>query len=645
MCGICGYLGTGDPDLLRSMTRRIEHRGPDAEGFFGEGPVGLGHRRLSIIDVDGGDQPIFNEDRSVLVVFNGEIYNFRELRKELRQAGHIFRSRTDTEVLVHLYEQHGDSFPKRLNGIFAFALWDRKRQRLLLVRDPLGVKPLYYTRVQGTLLFASEVKSLLAHPGLMPRRDDVALHHLLNLRFVPAPRTLFQDVFKLPQGQMLIADSSSQRLESYWTWGDADTAGPPAGDVLEGVRHHFDAAVDRQLVSDVPLGAYLSGGLDSSAIVESASRRVPGRLATFSLGFGEPTDELFDARIVADRFDTDHHEMTLDPSPLSIYPEVLWHLEEPKVNSPQGYYLARFAREHVKVALSGLGGDELFVGYDVHAYLRMFHALSQMMPRAIHGALNPVARGLSQIGQALFGLRFENMRRGLSVLSDLDRGGRCYAVLRNGWDESAAFMNRVYHPRFLGANPPALSDLLEPYFPQGRDWVDSALRCELNLKMIDDFLHNEDKVSSAHGLEVRVPFLDLEFVRWIRSVPLSVRFPEGRRKDLLKLALAGRVPEAILQKRKWGFTFNPYHQFRKDLAGLVKAELTRDVVEHLGVLRWDFVQAVLNHPPSPLLRWHYFMLWLMLGLRFWEEIFLQGVPHQDVTARIAGRLIDTRTRS
>lgn len=613
------------------MLGQIAHRGPDAEGIFTNGQVNLGNRRLAIIDLDRGNQPIANETGDVLVVYNGEIYNFPELRRRLEAQGHRFQTHSDTEVLVHLYEEHGLDLAAELNGMFAFALWDQRQQRLVLVRDPVGIKPLCYWWDGRTLVFGSEVKALLKHPAVRARRDPDATHLLLNVRYVPAPRTLFQGVYKLLPGHLLVHERGEVIVRRWWRWDTQPQQGVSADDWADQLRETLRQAVARQMISDVPLGTFLSGGLDSSTITALASQAGGSTLKTFSLGFGEPSDELADARRIAQHFHTEHFEQSLDPQPLRLYPRIVYHVEEPKVNSPQGYYLAQLARQHVKVALSGLGGDELFVGYDLHRYLHWLQRGGAVrgLSRLAGGAVALAAGALDR----LCGLRFENFRRGMELVAHLHDGAACYGVLRNAWDLDDARLRRIYTPQMVRQVGLRTRDVFEPYFAGSRDYVGSALWAEFNLKMVDDFLHNEDRVSMAHSLEVRVPLLDREVIELALQIPLSQRFRGGQNKALLKQAVGPLLPPETVAKRKWGFTFNPYYQFKKDLAAQARRVLTAEAIQRQGVFQPRFLQRILDHPPSRLLRWHYFVLWLALGLHYWDEIFLAGRQPEDFDDR------------
>jgi asparagine synthase (glutamine-hydrolysing) len=565
---------------------------------------------------------MFNEDGSVCVICNGEIYNFQDLRKDLGHKGHVFRTRSDTEVLVHLYEEEGLDLAHRLNGMFAFALWDTNRLRLVLCRDQVGIKPLFYSEVGGGLVFASEVKAILQHRAISARLDRGSAHLLLNLRYVPGPQTLFEGVRKLQPGHLLVWEDGKKALQRYWTWPHR-TDSLNEGDSVEGFTHVLEAAVKRQMVADVPLGLFLSGGLDSSAIVYAASRASPEILHTFTMGFNEPTDELDDANRVARYYRTDHRSERLSPDPLRDYPRVIYHVEEPKVNSLQGYILSRFARKHVTVALSGMGGDEVFAGYDLFHQIDVVRRVSYAT-RPLRGPISWLARGARSMGMRIGGMPFENIRRGLELLSALGAPETCYLVLRNAWDMHKDLVRRIYLSGIGQEWAGRTREIFSPYFSSPEHIVKDALTTEFNTKMTDDFLVNEDRVSMAHSLELRVPFLDRELIEWAHRIPFEVLFRDGKLKYVMKRALAPVLPPETLQKPKWGFTFNPYYQFLKDLRRSATQTLTRDRLERLKMVRPEFIYAILDHRPTPLMRWHYFFLWTVLGLVIWQDIFEDG---------------------
>ena len=638
MCGICGYTGPELSGLLDRMTESIRHRGPDAGGAFEADEVHLGVRRLRVLDLEAGDQPIYNEDRSIALVYNGEVYNFRELRRELEEKGHQFRTHTDTEVIVHLYEEYGTQCARHLNGMFSFALWDGPRRRLFLARDPVGVKPLVYAWTQGVLVFGSEAKSVLLHPAVSAELDPNALHQLLNIRFVPAPATLFKGIAQLPPGCGLVLEGSGPPREvRYHEWDFPGRAEWTPQEAAEAFLEVMDRCVERQMVSDVPLGIFLSGGLDSSSILSSATRAAAGngRLRTFSLGFNEPTDELDDARVMADHSGSAHHETALSARPLELFPRIVYHAEAPKVNASQGYYLSRFARQEVTVALSGLGGDELFYGYEIYRYLWPGRLLVDSAPgrwlKVASRLFDSAAGALDRFA----GPRAENARRAWELLASAGDPLRYYLILRNGWDLRPGAAHKIYTDDWSRDISGSTREAFGAYFDRpDLPLTEQVQWAEFRAKMVDDFLTNEDRMSMANSLEVRVPFLDLEMVNFAFSLPLRIKHEDRHLKPVMKRALEPRLPPRIVRKKKWGFTFDSYEQFRKDLRALCAKELDRSFVERQGIFRYDFVRDVLEARPSPRMRWHYFMLWQILGLKFWQEIFLEGRPWQEIEERI-----------
>jgi asparagine synthase (glutamine-hydrolysing) len=610
--------------MVSMMAGSVNHRGPDGRGTWTSTNVCLGHRRLAVIDLETGAQPIHNEDKTIWIVFNGEIYNFRELRRELESKGHCFYTRSDTEVIVHLYEEWGPNGFAKLNGIFAFALWHERNQRLVLARDPLGVKPLHYYWDGATLRFSSEIKALLFDRTVPRELNPQAFHNFLNLRYVPDDQTLFNNIFRLAPAHYLIFGDGKISVQRYWTLDAKENDCCRPDEWSERVREGLFAAVERQMVSDVPVGIYLSGGLDSSSLVAATSDRFKGKIKTFTLGFNEPTDELEDARLVARQFQTDHREVTLEIEPLQSLPEVIWHVEEPKVNILQGYVLARFARQDVKVVLSGLGGDELFAGYDILRYIAPFQRLHQWVPSCIAGGpLEWLSRAAYSIQEIPNAHRWQQHRLGIQWLAATGRRARMYTLLRNVWDYNIDLKRKIYGPKMDGVDLRPVETYFEPYFPNnGEDMVAQTLRAEFETKMVNDFLLSEDRVSMAHGVEVRVPFLDHEFVKLAWQIPTKLKYFRHEQKFLLKEALRNQLPASILAKKKWGFTVSSYHQFCKDLKSVAESILTREQVNAVGWFNYQWIRQILDYPPHPRLRWHYFMLWMMVGFEIWRQMFL-----------------------
>jgi asparagine synthase (glutamine-hydrolysing) len=602
------------------MADTIAHRGPDGDGFYHGDQVHLGNRRLAIQDVPGGAQPMANEDGSVVVVYNGEIYNYPELRELVLTRGHRLTTHCDTEVLPHLYEDEGIAFAARLNGIFAFALYDRSRRALFLVRDPLGVKPLVYSVKDGKLAFGSEAKAVLASGLVRPEIDEASLHLTMNVRYIPGNRTFFAGIHRLPPGHALEFTEGRPRLQQYaaidWTPDPARSK----EEWLEGIRFHYAEAVRRQLISDVPVGVSLSGGIDSSSIVAMLRRTTSGPIQTFSLGFGEPTDETGDARFVADTYGTEHQEVMLHEPALAHLADAVRHTEEPKVNSLQLYLLHRFIGQHVSVVLSGLGGDELFAGYDFYSYMlragRLRNGAAGTAVRALAPALDWAARRSAGLGRPELDLA----TRKLEWLAASGDGARNYLLLRNAWDFNPALLRRVYTPEFAARLTTSVRAEYGAYFEDARPVESQALRAEFATKMVCDLLHNEDTMAMAHSVESRVPLLDLELVRFAARIPDDMRFGSGP-KGLLKEALTGVLPDRVLHKRKWGFTFDPVEQYQKDLGPMVREMLSPDRLRRSGIFNPEFVRAVLKAAPRQRLRWHYFLLWQMIGVETWLATF------------------------
>lgn len=632
MCGIAGiyHFHTKDPQAaqtVKAMASAVAHRGMDEEGFFENEHLVLAHQRLSIIDLETGHQPMSNEDGSVVVACNGEIYNFRELRRDLKACGHVLSTSSDTEVLVHLYEDHGLDMFDRLNGIFAFALWDNNKKRLILARDHFGVKPLHIYEDQGRVLFASEIKAILVDTQVSPTINKQSLHYFMNLRYVPGRETLFKGVERLLPGEYAVADSSGLRHKFYWKMPRFGGSGLTEISAIDGIRYHLRAAVSRQLVADVPVGVYLSGGMDSSSILAMAHCHCPSRpLETCTLGFNEPTDELTDAKRVTDYFHAKHHPLALDPKPLQSLPEVLWYVEEPKVNILQGFLLARHAKHFIKVALGGLGGDELFAGYVAYQYMKPSQPVHRWVyPAFSRSILKPLSNHLFRRQGHSGNLATDEYRRGGHLLLSLGDKCQYYTIIRNVWDHNPYTWSHLYGPRMLEQRFASTRTVFEPYFEdRDQSFVEQALMAEFQTKLVDDFLLNEDRVSMAHGLEVRVPFLDRDLVSFATQLPIHMKMRGMKTKYIFKKAMCGTVPEFVLRKKKWGFAFDPYFEFQKDLKETAQKILTPKRVKELGLFNYGFVTNILNHRPHPRLRWHYFTLWMMVGFHIWHDMFIQN---------------------
>ncbi len=550
MCGIVGlFTPAGAPDsaLLARMNATLVHRGPDGEGTFVEGSIALGMRRLAIIDLQTGDQPLFNEDRSVVVVFNGEIYNYRELRAQLMQRGHHFATRSDTEVLVHGYEEWGDDLPRHLNGMFAFAIWDRVRQRLLLARDHLGIKPLYYAHLPGSgLAFASELKALRPVSGWSREIDPLALDWYLATRYIPAPRTIYQGARKLPTAHRLtVGPEEPLRIERYWDVPFTAHESRSWEVWQEGLRERLTRAVRRQMIADVPLGAFLSGGVDSSIVVGLMAQAASEPVRTFSVIFpGWPgLDESGYARQVAERFGTAHTEIAVEADVAAEWPRLAAHLDEPFADPATlpTWLMARETRRHVTVVLTGEGADELFAGYGWYGWPR---------PWPIPSVLR---RPLRRLAQWLL-----SGRRGRHTLT-----ARLAPDFATFYAESilssvtqAEERAHLYRPDWLA--------LLETFAPQGdlvhlmaataeRPWQSRIQELDLQVWLEGDPLVKADRATMLASLEARVPFLDVEVVEWAARVPPALHRRDGVSKALLRAAFADLLPEMVRRRPKHAF--------------------------------------------------------------------------------------------
>jgi asparagine synthase (glutamine-hydrolysing) len=625
MCGICGIVGRApvDREVLARMAGTLRHRGPDDDGFHvaehEDGTaVGLGFRRLAIIDLESGNQPLANEDGSLRIVLNGEIYNFRELRAELDARGHRFATNGDAEVVLHLYEDHGPHCVERLNGMFAFALWDDAERRLLLARDRFGKKPLYYADLGGTLLFGSELKSLLEHPDCPHELDLGSLSRYLALEYVPTPRSIFEGVRKLPGGHVLQWHDGRVTVERYWDLDfGGDTAELSDDEYAAELRSRLRAAVRRRLVSDVPLGAFLSGGVDSSSVVAMMARELaPDTVKTFSIGFAERSfDESEHARRVARHFGTDHHEETFTAAALlDVLPVVADVLDEPFADASvlPTYLLSRFTRESVTVALAGDGADELLAGYPTFAAERV--ARLYKVPRLLHEhAVVPLAE-LLPVSTANFSFDFKVKRFLRGAAEPADRR----------------------HPAWLGSFTPAEQEALleqtpEDPFAEVRhayaraptgDALERLIYAYAKTYLQDDILVKVDRASMACSLEVRAPFLDVELVELLGRVPARLKLRGLTTKHLLKRAMADLLPQGIAGRAKKGFGIPVAEWLKTDLREPVLDELSPDRLRRQGLFAPEEVGRLLAEHLAGR-RDHRKQLWTLFCFQLWHRRFAE----------------------
>jgi len=622
MCGIAGQFLVGhevDPRHIRAMCDEIRHRGPDEDGYHVEGACGIGMRRLSIIDLETGQQPIANEDKTVWSVLNGEIYNYRELRTELVRRGHSFRTRSDTETLVHLYEEEGTVGVLRLRGMFAYAIFDSRDQSLLLVRDRFGKKPLYFAALPEGLFFASELKSLRA-AGVPLDLDYEALRLYCFLNYIPDPWSPYLAIRKLPAGGWMRYHANG-RIETGQYWRMPVPAEEPLPGVTEtSARDHlrrlFDDSVKSRLVADVPLGAFLSGGIDSSSVVASMAVHSGARVKTFSIGFEEPEfNELPLARATAKKYDTEHHELIVHPDSVEPVEKLVHHFDEPFGDSSAipTYLVSRFAAQHVKVVLTGDGGDELFAGYDSFATVQQM----SMMDRVPQSLRRLISRIADSLPYSAYG---KNFLRAISRPTALER-----------YFEGIAphfLLGRLYGSQIL---PPAdtrfLARSLARYLvPGAADFLTQALYFEATAKLTGDILVKVDRMSMANSLEVRCPLLDHKLAEFAAQLPHAWKLRNGRGKQILTETLGRRLPPEVLNQPKRGFGVPLAAWFRGSLKNFLWDHLTDGSLIRRGMVSATCIRQLLEeHDRGRRNNAHY--LWSLLMLELWLREYSRTSVH------------------
>ena len=635
MCGIAGVVGglRTDRATLQRMTDALHHRGPDGEGSFWSESVGLAMRRLAIIDIAGGDQPIFNEDGSVCVVYNGEIYNFLDLRVELEAKGHTFETQSDTEVIVHAYEEYGAACIERLWGMFSIALWDSRKRLLLLARDRLGKKPLVYhhDEAHGGLAFASELHALLLHPGVPREVDPRAIDDYLTYLYVPAPTTAYRHIQKLPPGHVLVWHDGHVRVSPYWQVRFGTKLPISEDEAVEQFGALLRDAVRRRLIADVPLGAFLSGGMDSSSVVAEMAELSSTPVKTFSIGFGERDfDELFFARQVAQRFGTEHHEMIVEPRAVEILPTLVRHYGEPYADSSAvpSYYVSQMTRQHVTVALNGDGGDELLAGYERHWAARIA-ARYDTVPRFVrHGLIRPLIPLLPEPRQRRAFLRRAKRFMAAAHLPVLDR------YLHWVGAYTPAQKSRLYSEDFL--------EVLHGH--DSGDWLRQALAPEPNLDAVDavqradtlmylpfDCLTKIDIASMANSLEARSPLLDHRLVEFCASLPSSYKLRGRTSKWLLRRLMHDRLPQDILTRPKMGFGVPVGGWLRGELRPLLEETVLSSRALGRGYFRPTAVRALVDeHVSGSADRTPH--VWALLMLELWFREFVDATEPAAVSS-------------
>jgi len=599
MCGICGIIYSNkdervEKDLLRAMNDTLAHRGPDDEGFFVDNNIGLAMKRLSIIDLETGHQPVHNEDETIWVIQNGEIYNYLELREDLIKKGHKFYTKSDTEVIIHLYEDFGEDFVHKLQGMFAIALWDKNRDKLLIVRDRIGIKPLYYYLKNGVFLFASEIKVLLKHPQIEGQIRIDALSDYLTYLYIPAPKTIYKNIYKLLPGHMIILKNGVININRYWELNYKKGEVKPFEYYKEKLEFLLKDSVKKHLISDVPLGVFLSGGVDSSTIVAIMKEVSNKQIRTFSVGFDVGShNELKFAKLVSERFNTKHEEIYLKPDIISILPKIAGHFDEPFADSSTipTYLISKFAREYVKVVLAGDGGDELFAGYSWtrrQKFIQDYNRLPDSLRKSIRKILLGKNYSPDRSGKITNKLRRFVYDANLPLEESFLRRATCFSekMKKELFKNDFSDVLRDYDS----------SDNIRLYFNMNNceDDLEKLLFIDTKMYLPDDGLKKVDMMSMFNSLEIRVPLLDHKVVEFTASIPFEYKMKGRKSKYIVKEIMKNRLPNDILKQRKLGFTIPVHKWFRDELKSFAKEKLLSNNSKIGNFLEKSYVNWIIN---------------------------------------------------
>ncbi len=628
MCGICGKLNF-DPEapvsqpLLKAMADSISHRGPDDEGFYASGQVGFGFRRLSIIDLAGGHQPLCNEDETVWIVFNGEIYNYKDLRQDLLDRGHIFRTHSDTETIVHLYEEFGEQCVEKLRGMFGFAIWDQRKRKLLLARDRTGIKPLYYGVTGKTLVFGSEMKALLVDPEIKREVETSTIDRFLTFDYVPGDDTLFKNIYKLPPASLMVVQDGKVEIKQYWDL-HFSSGSMTVRQAEEQLLALLEESVALHMISDVPVGFLLSGGVDSTAMLSLAARKTDKPISSYTVGFTNAgiADERPFARMAAEKYGSDHHEITISSKEfMDFMPRYVWHMEEPVCEPPAValYYVSKLARDFVKVLISGEGGDEAFGGYPNYRAMLWIERLKQST-RSVHGA---VSQSLALADKLMRWPRFGKYLPLLEVPFE----SYYYSRTSSPFRLFNAHYRDIYTSDFAGSVSKEHSLLpVTRLLQQNRsdDLLSRMLYVDTKTWLPDDLLVKADKMTMANSIELRVPLLDHKILEFAASLPSSFKVHNFETKYIAKRCLASQIPKEILHRKKAGFPV-PYAEWlRTDLRGPVHDILLDRQSLDRGYFKKSAIEKLLKENAE--LGMHTKDVFSLVVLELWHREFLSAKP-------------------
>ncbi len=632
MCGVCGFTGLRNDELLTSMLRVINHRGPDETGKFINDKISFGHKRLSIIDIESGSQPIFNEDKSIIIIYNGECYNYLELKQELLSKGHIFYTKSDTEVLVHLYEEYGDEFVKKINGMFAFALWDQKSEKLLLARDRIGIKPLYYTLHKNNLFFSSEIKSILQHREIPREIDYKVFDHYITFRYGNPDRTMFKDIFNLAPGHILTFKNKRINKVRYWDI-EKNSININKNEYEDYLLELLKKSIKRRLISDVPLGVLLSGGVDSNSIVGIMKKVYNKPVETFSVGFGieKHKDELTHTRFTSKIFDTQHHELIVNPKVENILPNIIWSFDEPNADpaAVPTYLISQLAKKHVTVVLSGEGSDEQFAGYERSLILLFCHKYIKKIPNELR---NLLVLAVKMIPDRLLDFVFkyssslgnEGVKRLSYLMDNIEDIGKSFISVSSvfdGYEKTGLYSKDVQNEIDMFNLSQQINN---EYFRSvnTNNILYKLLYYENMTRLPADLLMKVDRMTMAHSLEGRVPFLDHEIIEFAATIPDYLKINKLKEKYILRQSVKKILPKEIYNRKKDHF-FVPIHFWlANELKPLLDYELDESRIKKQGIFNYKFINwLMLSFKEGKLV--YARQLWNLLVFQMWYRMFIE----------------------